>query len=126
MNEQELMDKAKEILAGEDYDILKAILNLPSKSKPPVKRSLQEHYLKAVYVCKTCKSIDQIFYKMKHHSDCNCLVSEPVSTLSEEVKLEVTDIHTINTPVCRKCREFLQTLTKEEVIDKLINVLSKP
>ena len=124
MNEKELMEKAQSLLSEDEVVALEKLI-CKSSTKLVVKHSLQEHYMKVAYICKTCKSVDEIFYKMKKHPSCNSLISEPVSTLDEECKLDITDIHKISVPVCRQCRSYLASLTKEEVIDKLMNQLSK-
>ena len=124
MNEKDILEKAKSLLSEDDVVLLERLINT-STPKSVLKHSLQEHYLKVVYICKTCKSIDEMFYKMRKHPNYNSLISEPISTLDETHKLEITDIHNITVPVCKNCRSCLQSLSKDEIIEKLINQLSK-
>jgi hypothetical protein len=123
MNEKDLIEKAQSLLAEDEFAALEKLIG-SNRTKPTTKHSLQEHYLKVVYTCKTCAAVDELYFFMKQHPTLNSLVSEPISTIDDTSKLSITDIHKISLRICKHCREYLSTLTKEEVIDKLINQLT--
>lgn len=90
------------------------------KKKTVVKNTLKPYTIRVVNFCKTCGSSKTTFYDMVPDKDNVGLVSVKVSV--DEERSIYTD-NNRQSSTCTECKEYLMSLTKEELVTRLLKAL---
>jgi hypothetical protein len=111
------------VLSPDEVLLLKNLLKkskIPSSKITP-KNTLKAYKLQVIYQCRTCQQQTSTFYDMVENESKTGLTA--VKTTDETMSPKDV-INERSCMICPLCRQFLLTLTKEELIDKYITLAS--
>jgi protein-arginine kinase activator protein McsA len=121
LTEKEL-EAALEGMSDEGKQLLMSLLTVEKKGSPRKKRvkvePLTPHNLVYTITCELCGATHEQFFEMVTNGRLECLVGKQV-----HVKPAVYQENKQVAKWCGKCEAFLSSLTKEELVAKVLKVV---
>jgi hypothetical protein len=127
MNDKTLIDDLLDEVSEEDVAELNAVLaklglkDSPKPIKHPkikVKGELTTYNLKVLYNCSLCCSVFSAIFIMEAGADGTFCIGKEIKEDAPCLQTRKESIH-----YCKNCEEFLETLTKKELILRILKMV---